>query len=175
VISLGAMKRLLTVLILPALFGALLVAPAPAAADDQAIWDTWNTSHAKAFNKAFNRYARASRRMTRNKFRSKRLIRRTIRTIKPVVRILGAVAEDVAAVRASSDDGRAAKGFIAKSLAAWRKALRLNIQALRQVLRGHRKRALRIYDRIDAQYKRSDRFEKRAVRALREAGVDTSG
>jgi len=168
------MKRLSLALLLPALLGALLVAPAPAAADDQAIWDTWNTSHAKQFTKAFNRYSRASRRMTRNRFRSRRLIRRTIRTIGPVVRILGEVAEDVAAVRASSENGRDAKGFIRRSLAAWRKALRLNIQALRQVLRGRRKRALRIYDRIDAQYKRSERFEKRAIRALREAGVDTS-
>ena len=155
------------------LVAALFVVPATASASDQSIWDTWNGAHAKALNDSLDKNRKAIKRMLRSEYRKPRLIRRAIKSFNPVRRILGKIAGKVRKESASSENGRNAKTLILKSLAAWRRALALNQKALRSVLRGNRRRAQRIFERVEEAFNRSEGYARQATDLLTEEGVET--
>ena len=168
------MNRSRIAILVVALCGALFTVPATASASDQSIWDTWNGAHAKALNDAADANGKAVKRMVRSEYRKPRLIRKAIRSFNPLRRVLGKIAAAVREESASSENGRDAKALILKSLRTWRSALALNQRALRQVLRGNRKRAQRMLKRVVRMLKKSESYARRATELLEAEGVETS-
>jgi hypothetical protein len=166
------MKRLSLTLLVASLLAALAV-PSVAAASDQSIWNAWNNTSARAFSKAIEKRDRAIRRMLAAEYRNRRLIRKAIKTHPPIIRILGKIAKAVKRQSASSEEGRKAKALILKSLKTWQTAMKLNVKALKYVLKGRRNRASRTFDRQQAAEKRLQRQANQAIELLEAAGVDT--
>ena len=168
------MRHTRTPLVAVALVVALLTVPASALASDQSIWNTWNHNHARALTKALDKREKAIKRMLDAEYRNRRLIRKAIKTHPPIRRILGKISAAVKRQSSSSEDGAKAKRLILKSLKAWSTSMKLNVVALKWVLRGRRGRASRTFDRQKAAEKRTQKYAKRAIELLQGAGVDVS-
>jgi hypothetical protein len=86
--------------------------------------------------------------------------------------VLERIADDVALETPSTADGQYAKELLLDSLAAWRHAMALDARSLRALRRGRLARGNAVGLRSSQELLRADRFERRAVRALRLAGVE---
>jgi len=117
---------------------------------------------------------RAITRTLAKKRENRRLTRKALMSSPPVRRILGKISAALKRQSPSTVDGQSAKKLILKSMKSWRTALTLNGKALRAVLAGKRNKALRIFDRQQAAYDRSDSYARQAVGLLQSAGVDTT-
>ena len=148
-----------------------LALPAHASADDQSVWDAYAHGHHSQLNAAVDAYGAASDRMSRTNLRKPRYVRATIAAGRRVRRTVGLVADGVRAEQPSTPPGVHAKGFLLKSLAAWRQAMAIDGDALRAFYDRHFVRGNRLTRKSNAAFDRSDRFEARARALLRQAGV----
>jgi hypothetical protein len=150
----------------------LLAPPAPASADDQAVWSAYN-SHSPVLHDAIHAYVRAGRRARARPSRTRR-VRVWIRTGQRIREVVALVADEVRAEEPSSGAGRQAKSLALHSLRDWRASLAIQRKALRLYLRGRDRRSLHFGRLAVRTFDRSKRLDKRALRAFREAGIDTS-
>jgi hypothetical protein len=153
-------------------FAVVLALPATAAADDQAVWDAYATSHRGELATAVDAYSRASARIAATSFRKPRWVRAAIRGDRAIARVLGRIGAGVRAQEPSSPGGGEAQRLILASLAAWRRATRVDIAALRAALRGRFGRVARLARRSRSALDRSDELERRARELLRAGDVD---
>jgi hypothetical protein len=164
-------KRVIICAVVAAAFAALAL-PAVATADDQAVWTTYNHSHGKALSRATDAYVKAYKRMIKTHFQKPRWIRASLKASKGLLPLVRAITADVRAQQPSSDGGKEGKALLMKALNAWKTAQTLDVRALRADLEGRHRRAIRIAKRSTAAFARSDRYEKKAIKELRAAGVD---
>jgi hypothetical protein len=117
-------------------------------------------------------YSRASARIAATSFRKPRWVRAAIRGDRAIERVLRRIGAGVRAQEPSSPGGEEAQELIGASLAAWRRATRVGIAALRAALRGRFGRVARLARRSRAALGRADELERRARELLRAGGVE---
>jgi hypothetical protein len=119
---------------------ASLALPTAAQADDESLFEAYDSSQPGALQTANEHYAAHARRWHKSGGAHK-WTKALIADDQKMNAALADIAADVRAENASTSDGSRAKGFALKEIAAYRSANKLEIRGLRQWLGGHRSKA----------------------------------
>jgi hypothetical protein len=160
---------------LTAVVAALAATAPPAAADDGSLFSAYVARQLSEVDPASDAYVRAVDRLM--KARRPRAVRRAFRSIiradKRINRALRRIERDIEQQAPSSAAGRRARGHAFKELRGWRRANRIEMRVVRQILAGSSdtastRRQLRRGDEI---MRRVYRYGRGAVRQFAKVGL----
>ncbi len=141
-----------------------LLLPGGAAADDRSLRDAGQSRDAQ-FIQLGREALRASRTFKRS--RGRRGARRLLRAFRATRKEIKLLVPAVRTQQPSTPDGGTYKRLLILSLREFDASLRLDIRAVRAIVRGDRRSGGRLAARAFAYAKRSARHERQAIRAIK--------
>ena len=143
-----------------------MLLPGAAAADDRSLREA-GRSHDSQFRKLGRETRRAARIFARSEF--KRGARRLLRAQKATRREIKKWTPKVKREQPSSPDGATYKRLLLQAGREFDRGLRWDIRSVRSYARGRLRTGIRYGNRAIKYYRRSQRHEKQALRAIKRA------